>query len=212
MSIQPYPAHCRHSQALPALGRVQSLQSWLPALLLLLCTASCGHQKDDAPTPLVVDEQPAQTYLVGIRAEEFECASVLSTEQATELFGGRVTKVEAPFTPPSGVPRACNYVSYATERDPIQWSFDLDCREGALKDAGKLLVTYAETPGAAPLRIGQSALDHHDSALLFIDDNTPCYGRVLGPDRDGRSKLATILVAALTPRSAPTGAHFLVRD
>ncbi len=174
--------------------------------------SACGDAEEDTPTPLVVDEQPAETYLVGIRAEEFECETVFSTAQSTEIFGGRVTLVESPFTPPTGVPRSCNYVSYETGREPLQWSFDLDCREGALSDASKLLVTYANNPDAVPLRIGQSALDHHNSALLFIDSDTPCYGRVLGSQREGRSKVAMILVDALTPRSAPTGAHFLVRD
>lgn len=212
MSVSLYSGHIRHLQVLPATVRAQVVRLWISSLLLVLCSASCGDSKKDAPAPLVVDEQPEETYLVGIRAEDFDCASVLSIEQATELFTGRVTRVEAPFTPPSGVPKACNYVSYATGREPIRWSFDLDCREGALKDAGKLIVSYSQTPGAIPLRIGQSALDHHDSALLFIDIDTPCYGRVLGPVQETRSKIATILVDTLTPRSAPTGAHFLVRD
>jgi hypothetical protein len=188
----------------------------LPSVFLLsaslLVDSSCGDAKKDAPAPLVVDEEPSETYLVGIRAEDFECDSVLTDTQAAELIGGRVERVESQFTPPAGVPKACNYVSYAAGREPIRWSFDLDCREGALQDAGKLIVTYAETPGAVPMRIGQSALDHHDSVLLFIDDDTPCYGRVLGPDQAGRGELANILVEALKPRSAPTGANFLVRD
>jgi hypothetical protein len=180
--------------------------------LVTLAVAACGDSKATTPSPLVVDEQPAETYLVGIRSEDFKCNSLLSTTQSTELFGGRVTPLESPFTPPAGVPKACNYASHGVDRDPIQWSFDLDCREGALGDAGKLFVTYANTPDAVPLRIGQSALDHHNSSLLFIDDDTPCYGRVTGPDRVGRQKLASLLVSALTPRSAPTGAHFMVRE
>ncbi len=179
---------------------------------LSLTLAACGDAKKSKPSPLVVDEQPAETYLVGIRSEEFECESLLSEAKSVELFGGRVTKVESPFTPPAGVPKACNYVSYSAGRAPIQWSFDIDCREGALTDAGDLLVSYANAPDAVPLRVGQSALDHHNSSLLFIDDDTPCYGRVLGPDREGRQRLALLLVTALTPRSAPTGAHFFVRD
>jgi hypothetical protein len=173
---------------------------------------ACGDAKEDAPAPLVIDEQQSETYLVGIRAAEFQCDSVLTSAQRTEIFGGRVKVVEPAFTPPSGVPKSCNYISYAADREPKQWSFDLDCREGALSDASKLIVTYSTNPDAVPLRIGQSALDHHNSSLLFIDSDTPCYGRVLGPERDGRSQIAMILVDALTPRSAPTGAHLFVRD
>ncbi len=184
----------------------------LPLVLFLVGAAfACSNDKDDLPAPLVVDENPTESYLVGIRADEFQCESVLSVEQAQELFGGRVERQESPNTPPAGVPAACNYRSYAEGRDPLGWSFDLDCREGALRDASQLMVSYADAPNAEPLSIGQSALDHNDSALLFIDDDTPCYGRVIGPDRAIRSKLASIIVAALLPRTAPTGAHLQAR-
>lgn len=181
-------------------------------LALALANTGCGDAKESAPSPLVVDEQPAETYLVGIRSEDFQCDSLLSADQRAQLFGGRITPMESQFTPPTGVPKACNYVSYEAGREPVHWSFDLDCREGALADAGKLLVSYASAPDAMPQRIGQSALDHHNSALLFIDDDTPCYGRVLGPDREVRRQLALHLASALSPRTAPTGAHFSVRD
>ena len=62
------------------------------------------------------------------------------------------------------------------------------------------------------MRIGLSALDHNDSALLFIDDDTPCYGRVLGPGQDVRARIANILVPALTQGNAPTGPQFIIQD
>lgn len=182
------------------------------AIASCLLAAACGNAKTDTPAPLVVDEQPDETYLVGVRAEDFDCESVLSTAQSVAIFGGRVVPMASPFSPPSGVPKSCNYTSHDAGREPIQWSFDLDCRDGALSDASKLLVSYADTPDAMPMRIGQSGLDHHDSSLLFIDDDTPCYGRVLGPDRDRRKQLGLVLVEALTPRSAPTGANIFVRE
>ena len=94
----------------------------------------------------------------------------------------------------------------------MRWSFDLDCREGAHDDASQLMVRYADAQNAKPKRIGRSALDHNDSALLFIDDDTPCYGRVLGPGQDIRTQIAEILVPVLDPRSAPTGAHFIMQE
>lgn len=176
------------------------------AALLLACSS-----KETAPVPLVVAEDPSESYLVGIRADEFHCESVLSLQQASEVFGGRVERIESPMSPPTGVPAPCSYRSHEAGREPLGWSFDLDCREGALSDASQLMVSYADAPGAEPMRIGQSALDHNNSVLLFIDDDTPCYGRVMGPQIKIRSQVATLVVKALTPRSAPTGAHLQAR-
>jgi hypothetical protein len=176
-------------------------------LPFLLTGISCSKSEDSSPAPLVVDEQPTAHYLVGIRADEFECDSIFTMEQAASIFGGRVERLESTLTPPAGVPKACNYQSHAAGRPVAGWSFDLDCRPGALRDASQLMVNYADAPDAHPLLIGQSALDHNDSALLFIDDDTPCYGRVIGPGKEIRSQVATALAAALKPRTAPTGAH-----
>jgi hypothetical protein len=38
---------------------------------------------------------------------------------------------------------------------------------------------------------------------LFIDDDAPCYVRVVGPEADRRMALARHLVSALTPATAP---------
>ncbi len=178
-----------------------------------MSTAACKGDDDAKSSPkLGITENPEKGYLIGIRAEDFRCESALSIDEATNLFGGRVERVESPYTPPAGVPSACNYVSFAEGREPKRWSFDLDCREGAHDDAAQLMVQYADAPNAAPVLIGRSALDHNDSALLFIDDDTPCYGRVLGPERELRLQIATIIVPKLAPQTAPTGPQFVVED
>lgn len=184
-------------------------------LLFCLALPLMGCKEEDSgegTKKLGVDEPSPEGYLVGIRPEDFVCESLFTIEQATEIFGGRVEQVESPHTPPVGVPGSCNFVSYAEGREPLRWSFDLDCREGAHDDAGQLMVRYADAPSATPMRIGLSALDHNDSALLFIDDDTPCYGRVLGPDQGIRTRVAKAIVPVLTPRSAPTGAQFIMQN
>ncbi|MCP4444317.1 MAG: hypothetical protein GY811_03100 [Myxococcales bacterium] len=185
----------------------------LTTIGLTLAAVSCKGDDSSRDAPkLGVNEPEPQGYLVGVRPEAFACESLFTIETATELFGGRVEQVESPFTPPAGVPGSCNFVSYAEGRQPLHWSFDLDCREGAHDDAGQLMVNYADAPGAKPMRIGLSALDHNGSALLFIDDDTPCYGRVLGPDQAIRVRIAEILVPVLDARSAPTGTQFVLRE
>ncbi len=187
-----------------------STNSIVLSLAALQVCVSCSN---DGPTndtaKLGLDEPAPNDYLIGVQPSEFLCESLIRPEQATELFGGRVEHVGSLHTPPNGVPSSCDYISYAEGRSPLRWSFDLDCRPGAHSDAGQLMAQYASAQAAMPLRIGRSALDHHDSALLFIDDDTPCYGRVLGPGQDIRIRLARLLVPSLTPQSAPTGIQFI---
>jgi hypothetical protein len=51
--------------------------------------------------------------------------------------------------------------------------------------------------------VGAKGLDHHGQALIFIDDDAPCYVRVVGPDKDKRLALATMLAKTLTFVNAP---------
>jgi len=73
----------------------------------------------------------------------------------------------------------------------------------------------APPPGRIPeashvVSIGARGLDHHGQGLLFIDDDAPCYVRIVGPDADRRLALArhvagrlNLANAPMTPRAAP---------
>lgn len=56
---------------------------------------------------------------------------------------------------------------------------------------------------ARQIDVGARGLDHHGQGLLFIDDDAPCYVRVVGPDGERRLALARHLAAALKPATAP---------
>ena len=59
---------------------------------------------------------------------------------------------------------------------------------------------------AAPLaaqQVGSKGLDHHGQGLIFIDDDAPCYVRVVGPDAAHRFELAKMLAKNLTFANAP---------
>jgi hypothetical protein len=115
---------------------------------------------------------------------------------------------------------------------PEAWTFDVDCRDGYDVIAGKLFDQYARgsqdlveqynavvdaghlelvdggppihAPGAAhEVQVGKRALDHHGQGLLFIDDDAPCYVRVIGPDAARRLALAKLVSENLTPARAP---------
>jgi hypothetical protein len=74
-------------------------------------------------------------------------------------------------------------------------------------DAGVEL--HAPSP-AVEVAVGAKGLDHHGQGLIFIDDDAPCYVRVVGKDAARRLELARLLAknltfanAPMTPRAAP---------
>jgi hypothetical protein len=56
---------------------------------------------------------------------------------------------------------------------------------------------------AAEVAVGAKALDHHGQGLLFIDDDAPCYVRVVGNDPTKRLELAKAIAKNLTFANAP---------
>jgi hypothetical protein len=69
-------------------------------------------------------------------------------------------------------------------------------------DAGPEPIARAPEP-AAEVTVGAKALDHHGQGLLFIDDDAPCYVRVVGPDSARRLALAQLVAKNLTFENAP---------
>jgi hypothetical protein len=95
-----------------------------------------------------------------------------------------------------------------------------DARPIETRDVEPATDPQGPTPDAAPPRrapedafevaVGARALDHHGQGLLFIDDDAPCYVRVVGPSAERRLALAqhvaqklTLATAPMTPRAAP---------
>jgi hypothetical protein len=70
------------------------------------------------------------------------------------------------------------------------------------KDAGPDAPQRAPEP-ASEVQVGLKALDHHGQGLIFIDDDAPCYVRVVGPDNARRLDLAKLIAKGLTFANAP---------
>lgn len=69
-------------------------------------------------------------------------------------------------------------------------------------DAGPAPVPRAPEE-SSEVAVGAKGLDHHGQGLLFIDDDAPCYVRVVGPDKDRRLALAQLVAKQLTFANAP---------
>jgi hypothetical protein len=198
-----------------------------PLLLAVACS------RDSSSTSAATQGAKAQEMrMVGVEPDDFRCDTVAPPEELAQILGARVRSIDSPITPPRGVARPCNYVVERGDAGVAAWTFDFDCRPQAIERAEALFAQYRETsaalvddynaarqakklggrdggpPPRAPepareVEVGAKALDHHGQGLLFVDDDTPCYVRVVGPDATQRLALATLLSKNLTLERAP---------
>jgi hypothetical protein len=132
--------------------------------------------------------------------------------------------------PPRGVPAPCSYqVTMPAVME--YWTYDFDCRDGMKQRSDALFAQYKRTSAelieaynaaadagikptdsgvvtkapedAVEVQVGAKALDHHGQGLLFVDDDAPCYVRVVGPDAPRRLELAKAVAKNLTFANAP---------
>jgi len=195
-------------------------------MLVLVVLAACKDEGAGAADP---KDTAVPRPLAGIYPDAWRCDSVAPLDVLGELLGGKVKPIDTPASVPRGVPRPCNYEVQA--REPELWTFDLDCRDGMKQRADALFAQYRTTsrelvqryeamvdagikptdagievraPGpAVEVFVGAKALDHHGQGLLFIDDDAPCYVRVVGKDAARRLELAKLIAKNLTFANAP---------
>ncbi len=173
----------------------------LSLVLSALLGSACAGEPDRS-TLLVEDETAAPVQLIGVSPLDFRCDLVVNLQSVAGALGRPVEMEASGFTPPAGVPKPCQYVSTAADR-PGLWSFDLDCRERALDTGAQLMAEFAVDPGARPVLVGRSGIDHHGVQLLFVDDDAPCYVRVMGPGEAERLALARLVADGLVRSNAP---------
>jgi hypothetical protein len=201
----------------------------IPSLLAAGLAAGACEPPRQAAAPPREEEAPK---LVGVSPSEFRCESLITAETMTQLLGAPARLVEGAASSPAGVAAPCNFLVAAAAQEAWTFDIDcrdgMKTRADALfaqyeRTSAELVALAAAEPasgnaasagdsGARPRRkpelarevvVGSRGLDHHGQGLLFIDDDAPCYVRVLGPDAEHRLALAKHLAAALTPSTAP---------
>lgn len=177
-----------------------------------LSLAACKKATEEKPAPkvLAADDQTVPA-AIGVYPSDFSCESVAPLPDVIAAVGQTVTLKRQAFEPQFGTPGACEY--HGEEEKPAEgidagpypsWSFDIDCRTLGLKSGERLMATYAKDETSIPVRVGKSGIDHRDTVLLFIDDDSPCSVRVLGLGREKRQALAELVAENLTPTNAPS--------
>lgn len=198
-------------------------------LAVAALAAACSSKKSpDKQAPAPAAEPPRR---VGIDPRDWRCDVLTTPAVLSEAFGAPARELENTMATPPGVHAPCTYVVETAPGQEEAWSYDLDCRDGALKtaeilftqftddsaalvaafadaSAGKPLIDDAGVPLPAPgaafeVPVGRRGLDHHGQGILFVDDDAPCYVRVIGKDAGRRLTLAKLVAAKLTPATAP---------
>jgi len=193
---------------------------------VLVVLAGCKNDGAAASDP----GPAAPRRLAGVYPEKWRCDSVATLDALGQVLGGTVKPIDSPMSVPRGVPHPCNYEVQAQSLE--YWTFDLDCRDGMKQRADALFAQYKATShelveqynaladagaikpndsgvelhtpeGAVDVAVGAKGLDHHGQGLLFIDDDAPCYVRVVGKDAARRLELAKLLANNLTFANAP---------
>jgi hypothetical protein len=185
--------------------------------------SSAAHEKPKAGS---------DRHLAGVYPDKFKCESILTDDAVGQLLGGTAHPLDSSMRPPTGIAYPCNY-QVTAEGSVEYWTFDFDCRDGmkqradalfaqyksgstdmvdqynALADAGQIKpdkdagVAIHAPSGATEVDVGAKGLDHHGQGLIFVDDDAPCYVRVVGPDAQRRLALARAIAKNLTFANAP---------
>jgi hypothetical protein len=201
--------------------------TWLgPLLALVACQQNNGSAATDQKKPTETSRK-----LAGVYPDKFLCDSILSPEALGQTLTGTAHALDSAMSVPKGLPHPCNY-EVTVSGQAEYWTFDFDCRDGykqradalfeqyrtgstqlieqynALSDAGAVKANDAGISTRAPdpaveVNVGAKGLDHHGQGLIFIDDDAPCYVRVIGPDAGRRLDLAKAIAKNLTFANAP---------
>jgi hypothetical protein len=194
-------------------------------LMVLVVLGACKNDRAGSDP----QNTAAPRQLAGVYAEKWGCDSVATIDALGALLGGKVTQTDSAMPVPPGVPRPCTYQVQASDLE--HWTFDLDCRDNMKQQADALFAQYRDSSADAAQRfarsdaaagkpsdagaaafapeaavdvdVGAKGLDHHGRGLIFIDDDAPCYVRIIGKDAVRRLELARLIAKNLTFANAP---------
>ncbi len=201
-------------------------------LIATLALAGCEKPETSSSTGGTPAVEPVPNKLAGVYPERFDCASVTTPDALTGLLGAPARAIDSPSSVPRGLPRPCTYEVAATppqywtydidcrdghkqRADDLfaqyrKYNADRITQYNAMSDAGVAKVTsdagtieFRAPSEPAEVAVGAKGLDHNDQGLIFIDDDAPCYVRVIGPDGPRRLTLATLVAKNLTFANAP---------
>lgn len=198
--------------------------------LMFLLAASCKTE-GGASTQRQEKATEPSAQLAGVWPQSFRCDTIAAPAALGQLLGGEVKQKDNPIPPEKGLAAPCVY-EVVRDAVVEQWQFDFYCRDDFRKSYDTLVAQYRKQntemiaewnhrsdgglfkptdagteyhrPGdPIEIEIGQQGLDHHGTAMIFLDDDAPCWVRVTGKDTARRLELAKLVAQNLTFQNAP---------
>jgi len=199
-------------------------------LFLLAAAGACKTEAGSSARPQEKADEPAKK-LAGVWPNEFQCSSIAAPAALSQLLGGEAKQSENPISPSKGLAAPCMY-DVVRDNLVETWQFDFYCRDDYKSKYDALVAQYRKQnlemiadwnhksdaglfkpndagieynrPGdPVEVELGQQGLDHHGAAVIFLDDDAPCYVRVAGKDAARRLELAKLVAKNLTFQNAP---------
>ncbi|MGE0550130.1 MAG: hypothetical protein AB7O24_23805 [Kofleriaceae bacterium] len=199
---------------------------------MVLVVSVVGCNSDGTASPPTKDTEKTNK-IGGVQPSRFDCASIAPQADLDQLLGASARKLDSPASVPDGVAKPCTYevgtqppeywtfdidcrASMKRTADALfaqykRTSAELIEQYNGVSDAG-IKDVKPDDAGVRPSRVpepavevavGAKGLDHHGQGLIFIDDDAPCYVRIVGPDAPRRLELAKMIAKNLTFANAP---------
>ena len=210
----------------PVLRYRSAVRRWLPLLLVVACSS-------ESSSPTQQEKPAEAKKRAGVVPEKFKCDSIVGNDQLSQILGGTIRQIDNSMPVPRGVAQPCNYEvttpngaegwTYDIDcRDGMKQRADALFAQYAADSAANVAAYHSIDAGVKPAKpdpdagppprapeasfgvaVGAKGLDHHGQAILFIDDDAPCYVRVVGNDPTKRLELAKVIAKNLTYVNAP---------
>ncbi len=181
------------------------------ATSVLLLSAACGKDNPKKKAAKKVEGQASEGF-IGVDPSVFKCGPIGSLHDIALAVGGDVVMMEPMFVPPKGTPAPCDYRQISVQMEVLDgaaapaermWSVRFDCRDSYMPSTVKEMERLVADEGATRVTVGKWGVDHRDAVLIFVDDNTPCSIRVVGPGATERLAIGNVIAAKLTLKTAP---------
>lgn len=199
---------------------MRTATGWPVVTLVFALAAGSGCGKDDSSSKAGGDVPASDDGFVGVDPLIFKCDSITPLDTVERAVGGKVEAMETQFRPPKGMAAPCSYMLIEPRALPVpdggappgdggpamaQWMWDItyDCREDFHKTTSAEMERLMREEGATRVDIGTWGVEAKSAAIMFFDDDSPCWVRVVGPGNAERRALAELVRDRLNAKNAP---------
>jgi hypothetical protein len=172
------------------------MRHMIPVLVCAALLAACGKKKEEkppAPTP------GPEKVVAPMKGPLASCDALLPKPMRDELFAGQTMMPTGPQKTAAGTILTCMFGKPGPEQQLVQINCSniaMNSIDGEMKEVKGRMTDVKDIAG-----LGHAAFtgkENGKTVLHFVDDDTRCYGLLLGPMGNAEA-VAKALIAELTP-------------